>query len=309
MKITIEEALLAEGEKCDLDFKQAFNPDADGDWLELMKDIVAMANSGGGIVLIGCLNNGHAVGVPSGLQGRMDPAVVDDKVFKYTGFHLRGLETAPCQKGDIMLLAIKVSKVEYPIPFSKVGTYLCPDGKQKTAFGQGSLYFRHNAKSEPVAAEDLREFVERRLAEIKEFWLTGIRQVVESPPNSRIAVLPSEVRISNRSDALPIQITEEMAARILAAPQVDATHPYRQKEVIEAVNARLPIGIRINSHDLLCVRRAHNVHRDLKYCYNMNWSSPRYSEAFISWLAEQHRQDPLFFESARKRAGELKAVN
>ena len=179
-------------------------------------------------------------------------------------------------------------------------------GKQKTAFGLGTLYFRHTAKSEHATADDLRLFVERKLAKIKDFWMAGITQVIEAPPDSIVAVMPSEVRLSDAPDATPVRITHEMAARILQAPSIDHTHPYRQKEVIEAFNKRTNSQTRINQHHLLCVRRAHNSHRDLKFCYNMNWSSPRYSEAFVEWLVEQHRKNPKFFDEAKERSDRLK---
>lgn len=48
----------ADNETAELDFKAAFDPKAAQDWCELIKDIVAMANSGGGIVVFGINDDG-----------------------------------------------------------------------------------------------------------------------------------------------------------------------------------------------------------------------------------------------------------
>jgi predicted HTH transcriptional regulator len=174
MSVTIDDALRAESELDELDFKQTFNPDSAGDWLELTKDIVAISNSGGGFVLIGCLDNGHAVGVDQHLTSCLDPALLADKVYRYTGVHLSGLRTISCRKETKTLTAVQIPAAEFPMPFTKVGTYAIEANKQRTAFSQGTLYFRHSAKSEPANSDDLRKFVEHKVEQVKAFWLGGI---------------------------------------------------------------------------------------------------------------------------------------
>jgi len=307
MPISIENVLCADSELDELDFKQAFNPNAPGDWLELIKDIVAISNSGGGYIVIGCLNNGHPDGVPDELLPALDSAIIDAKIFNYTGVHLKSITPTVHKKDDKTIVVIRISESEYPMPFIKVGTYSVDSGKgQKTAFNHGNLYFRHSAKSEPAHADDIRKFVDKKIAQVKEFWLNGIRQVVEAPADTVVAVLPSEIRLSNTPDAQSVKMTPDIIEKLLKAPMVDQTHPYRQKEVIEAFNNRMADTTRINTHDLLCVRRAHNIHRDLKYCYNMNWSSPRYTESFVEWLIQSYAEDNQFFEKAREKAEQIR---
>lgn len=48
----------AEKESAELDFKAAFDTTAPQDWCELIKDIVAMANSGGGLIVFGVNDDG-----------------------------------------------------------------------------------------------------------------------------------------------------------------------------------------------------------------------------------------------------------
>jgi hypothetical protein len=301
----IEQALKSGSETAHWDFKQMFDPDSDSEWLEIIKDVVAMANSGGGVIVFGLLDNGFPVGCRVESVVGIDPAVLGDRLFKYTGVHFSDFCIIRCQKGDTPLCAIEVGTAEFPLAFQKVGNYAVGDNKQKTVFGQGTVYFRHGAKSEPGNSADFRAFVDRKIESMREAWFRNIRAVIEAPADSMVAVVPSIVRLSNSADAQPIRITHEQAVQMLQAPMVDQTHPYRQKEAIAAINARLRSG-KLNSHDLLCIRRAHNIHRDLKYCYNMNWNSPRYSEAFVDWVIESIGKDPSFVEKARTTFSTLK---
>lgn len=65
----------AKSESKSLDFKSAFDPDRPADWCELLKDIVAMANSGGGTILIGVADDGQPLGGSGALKIlQTDPA-------------------------------------------------------------------------------------------------------------------------------------------------------------------------------------------------------------------------------------------
>ena len=87
----MDEAILtkveeAENESAELDFKAAFDPTAAQDWCELIKDIVAIANSGGGSILVGVGDNGNCCGPAASSELlALDPAVITDKIAKYTG--------------------------------------------------------------------------------------------------------------------------------------------------------------------------------------------------------------------------------
>ena len=50
MTIEIE---VPDGESASLDFKSCFDPESKQDWCELIKDMVAMSNSGGGTIIVG----------------------------------------------------------------------------------------------------------------------------------------------------------------------------------------------------------------------------------------------------------------
>src|SRR5437764_9516928 len=75
----------AKNESKSVDFKSAFDPDRSADWCELLKDVVAMANSGGGTILIGVTDDGQCTSGSGALKIlQTDPAKVTDKIAKYT---------------------------------------------------------------------------------------------------------------------------------------------------------------------------------------------------------------------------------
>lgn len=49
----LEKALSAKRESKHIEFKHSFDPTSMGEWCEVINDIVAIANSGGGIIVFG----------------------------------------------------------------------------------------------------------------------------------------------------------------------------------------------------------------------------------------------------------------
>jgi predicted HTH transcriptional regulator len=172
-----------------LDFKRSFDVSLAGEWCEIIKDIIAMANSGGGIIIIGLENDGRPSNIDVSPVLSFDPANVTNKIYKYTDVQFCDFEVLPVEKDGAKLAAIIIKGASIPIIFTSPGTYAIDEKKQKTSFGLGTIYFRHGAKSEPGTINDLRNFLERELAVIRESWLSGIRKVVEAPPGSHIAIL------------------------------------------------------------------------------------------------------------------------
>ena len=211
--LSINEALSRNKESTALDFKSKFDVLSIGDWCEIVKDIVAMANTGGGIILVGVANDGSPSNENLDNIRKLDPAVVADKVFSYTGDQFSAFEIREVEKNQKLVVAILVGKVSNPLVFIKSGNYQTEAGKQKEAFSKGAVYFRHSAKSEPCTAADLRDFLRREIEQTKSFWLSGIRQVVEAPEGSKVVVHRMEpgdgVRISADPQAPAARLEEK----------------------------------------------------------------------------------------------------
>lgn len=268
-----------------------------------------MANSGGGLVVVGLRNNGTPSGANVAATLGLDPATITDKMFKYTGCHYGGFEIHEGKRSKSPLAIIAIEGVPFPIVFTKPGTYLVDalTGKQKTAFSQGTVYFRHGAKSEPATSEDFRVFIDAKIEVTRKAWLGNIRKVINAPTDAKVAIYRPSGSGDTTDQPARIQLTSDTDAPVYGRLSIDDTHPYRQKELIEEVNRRLRGKATINSRDVLCVRGVENIDEKTarQFCERAKYAmSPQYSEAFVEWLVERHRQDKDFFANERARYSE-----
>jgi predicted HTH transcriptional regulator len=105
MDSILQKGLTAKRESKYVEFKEEFDPTSAEAMCELIKDMVAVANSGGGVIIIGLRSNGTATGSDvSGVLG-LDPAVVTDRVHKYTGYQFNEFEIIDCEKDGVKLVS------------------------------------------------------------------------------------------------------------------------------------------------------------------------------------------------------------
>lgn len=229
---------LAEGESDVLDFKESFTGHT-SDLLELIKDIIAMANSGGGKIVFGINDNGELGEKDITPIFSVDPADITNKIFSFTGVNFGGFKIIECNLNTTNLALIQVDAIYVPIVFVKPGNYQSESGKQKNVFSVGSVYFRHGAKSEPCTSDDLRNFLEREITRTKESWLNGIRQVVEAPEGSRVLIVPNntEEEINNSTYA---RLVNDENAPVLRLEEKDyfALYPFGYTQLTAALKIR-----------------------------------------------------------------------
>jgi len=286
-----------------IDFKEKFDPASPADLCEVIKDIVAMANSGGGHILFGVNDDGSLSSWDCSSLTKLDPAEIADKITAYTGQHFAELEVQEVERKGGRIALMSIRPVHIPLVFERPGTYDAGNGKQKTAFAKGTIYFRHGAKSEPGTSQDIRQAVLREINAIRRSWLGNIRKIVKAPHGHHVRVLPPEVVESDLASATPIRIVDDPGAPAFRKIDPNMTHPHRQKEVIENVNAQLPGGHKITGFDVQCVRSAFKVDQSQpKFFYRPAFSSARYSQAFVDWMVAEFRRDPTFFQKARQAA-------
>jgi hypothetical protein len=286
------------GESDAVDFKVSFDPQSKQDWCELIKDIVAMTNSGGGTIIVGVADDGTSSGADVAPLLAVDSADVTNKIHGYTGQHFASFEISEGTRSARSVAVIRIGPSRIPIVFTAHGGYPIQGG-QKTAFVKGSVYFRHGSKSEPGTTDDLRLALERELAVVKEFWLQGIGKVMAAPVGSSVQVIQQDVTLREEPGATAIRLTTDESAPSLSVVQADKLYPYRQKELVNRLVERLGTKI-VTTHDLQCVRRVYSVDDNPNFSHQSQWSPRKYSEAFVDWLVEQHNRDPNFFQKARE---------
>jgi hypothetical protein len=299
---TLQAAVDRGSESDAVEFKASLDAGSAAEWLEIVKDLVALANSGGGVIIFGVADDGTLSGYDCSVLAKIDPATLTDKLYKYTAQQFHGFELAAFSRNAQSLFAIAVSGVPSPLVFSKPGTYDIGGGKQKTAFAAGTVYFRHGAKSEPGNSDDMRSFVERRVELIRKSWLDGIAKVVDAPAGSQVQiVLPGEMPAVK-----DFRLVDDSAAPMFYSVPIDSTHPYRQKEVAAEINKALKGTKSIKPYQIWCVRRAHSIDDNATFCYKQKFASARFSQALVDWILEQYAADTSFFETSKAKMDQLR---
>jgi hypothetical protein len=264
-----------------------FDPQAAGAWLELVRDVAALANSGGGVVV---------------LRVDVEEEQLHEELARYAEPEFEAFELHDITRAGRRATAIVVEGVaNTPLVFTRTGRYRTVDGDEHVAFARGGLYFRHGAKSEPATGADVRDFIKRQLDATRSQWLANIRQVMHAPDGAEVAVVETAERDDEGRPTL-IRLTTDPHAPLYGQVDPDRSHPYRQKEVIREVNARLD-GDGVNAFDVLSVRRVHAISEDTRpeFVHVPKFGSPQYSDAFVDWLVTEHERDPDFFSRAKTK--------
>ena len=297
----LDKARRAKRESKYIEFKSEFDPESNEHWCETLKDIVAIANSGGGVIIFGVDNRGRPLDRDISPVLALDPSAISDKIYRYTGINFSGFEILEHAATERVVAMLRIEAADVPMVFTRPGTYQVQDGpKQKTAFSQGSVYFRHGAKSEPGNSEDIRSVIERNLETTRREWLRGMRKVVAAPRGSVITASPTAVAESPSQPATHIRLVDDPTAPGFRRMDPDETHPYRQKELIKEVNQQLPRGSSINPYDVTVVRRQYQIDSIDEYFYKSKFGSPQYSDECVKWFVNRYLEDPQFFLKARQ---------
>lgn len=292
-------ASTAMGETDRVDFKSAFDPTQRGDWCEIVKDIAAMANSGGGCMVLGVNDDGSRSDWDTTPFLSLDPAKIADQLRRFVEGLDNHVSVHVVRRGQHDVPALIVTGIAVPRVFTNQGNYDRPNSKPSTAFPKGGLYFRHNAKSEPAEQADLSASMERAIDGVREKWLGNIRQVMEAPPGATVHVVTSEVRASAEGTAMPIRVVDDPEAPAYRVVSPDETHPFRQKELVAEVNSRLN-GAKINGFDVQCVRRSMGPQESRPdFFHESKWGSKQYSAAFAEFIVDSCSSDPTFLSKAR----------
>src|SRR4051795_4582995 len=148
------------------------------DYVELVRDLAAMANSGGGVIVL------------DGVAG-VDEELVHEQLSRYAEPEFEGVEVKPLSRNGRPAAAVVVEGVRNaPLVFTQTGRI----GGEHVAFVRGWLYFRHGAKSEAATGEDVRDFIRRQLEATRTQWLPHHRHHEAAPHGAEVAVIETAER-------------------------------------------------------------------------------------------------------------------
>ena len=291
---------IAKGEGDRLDFKSGFDPSLTGDWSDLIKDVIAMANSGGGCVIVALNDDGKPSGDSVAAFLALDSADIGNKIHKYTGHHFSEFAIERREVSRCEVAVMTIGAVRLPIIFSVPGEYEWPAGRKKSAFSKGTIYFRHGAKSEPGTTEDLRAALERELERVKGFWLDGIAKVVQAPPEAQVQIVTPAVSLAKEASQV-IRLTTKAEGPEFRVVDNDQLYPYRAKELKQRMSEVLGSSV-ASPYDIQLVRKQFGIDEDPNFSYKGKFGTRQYSEAFVDWLAEHYQKDQEFFHKVRELA-------
>jgi hypothetical protein len=211
------------------------------------------------------------------------PEKLAKQIFNFTSVEFSSIEIKEIIRSDGIYPGLLIAGADIPIVFVKTGTYAESDGTQKTAFMQGTVYFRHSDRSKPGDSGDLKRWRHHYFADLQAILVST-------------AVQPAtEVGLKDAT----LQQTQSVGS--VAVHNTDELWPYRRQELIRVINDRLPRGGKVVIHDIVCVNRMIDVlqkHPEF-VAWPRRWAGPQYSPAYADWIIEQVKADPKFLEKCR----------
>jgi hypothetical protein len=235
--------LLGQPETETFDLKGTLDLSKLKDGLKVVADLVAMANTYGGGLLVG------AVGFPirSSHLPLFDSARLDDKVNSCVEPRIGGITTT-ILTAEFILLEIEKS-VGAPHMFTRDGNCEDENGKPVSIFRKGDIYVRHSSKSERANRSDFDRWFEERRVRLFE----NVKIIFDASPNAEVLVKDAggvPVRIApDEEGAQPVfdlittlpfrDVPQELAAGVKAwkssrhlLSEIQVYKAYRERESI-----------------------------------------------------------------------------
>ncbi len=254
--------------------------------LELVMHLAALANSGGGAVVARDAPGLTELGA-KGAQAALE---------SYTGEHI-DVETRTEHVDDRDVLVFVVAgRRDAPAVFEKTGAWKDDTGAEHVVFERGTVFFRHGQRSDPANARDMHRFAERVTREQHRAWETNVKKAAHAPADADVYVVRNKA--TEAGTLAQVRVVDDPNAPAVARTDFDITHPYRQREVVEMLNARAGETI-ATGYDVQCVRKVYRVDERPEFFHRPKFGSPQYSEAFVTWMLDSYRRDPAFFETAK----------
>ena len=155
-------------ESAKLDYKVELDPSDTIHKVGLAKDIMAMANTAGGYVVVGVDDTGNVVGCDATLAARLDESVIRSQVAGYTSARI------PLFVDNRIIYQGKRLVVITALPMINTLVVAETDGnipKRSAAFRKGDVLVRHGSASERWNQADVDFLLRRIMATRKEEWI------------------------------------------------------------------------------------------------------------------------------------------
>lgn len=199
--------LLQLPEQTHLEFKAKLDLNYKRDELNFVKDAVSMSNRPpGGYILVGVDDDG-ALALPVGEiadRGLFDGARLGDTIRKYVEGEVHVVSQVHEVDGhEVVLIYLPHHRDGLPVPMSKLGQFVGPDGRQVVVFREGDVLVREGAKNTPLRHAHWNDLLSHRDQRL--------RGETRSQVDSLIADLAVALRAGGGTDPILVPLTLEMA--------------------------------------------------------------------------------------------------
>lgn len=166
--LKITELLSARRESAKLDYKLTLDLSETGSKVELVKDLMAMANTAGGYIVVGVDDAGTVRGLDETAAQKFDETVVRSQLAGYTSARIPVFVNNRVIEDERHLVVITVLPVINTLVVAESDGNV-PSGR--AVFRKGDVLVRHGSASERWNQRDVDFLLERVIASRKDDWL------------------------------------------------------------------------------------------------------------------------------------------
>ena len=215
-----------------------FDRASDRDWCELVRDVVALANSGGGTITIACRLRRSAVG--HGLSADDRPG---GQRHRASAGPLHGRFV--CRRPSACRRAARPSKSPSARPRCQSPLQAGHLHRSRTPVRTAAKFLpparstsATATRASPATPADMRSVLDRSLRQVRRRWLRGIRRVMSRPGEPARRPRAKATAAEHVAATLqPVRIVNDPNAPALQPQDVDRLYPWRQKDLVRELNA------------------------------------------------------------------------
>lgn len=177
------------GETDRIEYKSTFEPDDKVSRLKLVREVVAMANAGGGSIFLGAAEDGKRPGLVEKSVDALDAARLGDLLDEYTNpdrarFEVR---TEKSDHPDRSVVEVRIeASGDHPLVFTKEGRAVDASGDQVLVFARHSVYVRRATKAQPATRADIRAWIDRATQRERDDWKARVMLLAKLPPGATL---------------------------------------------------------------------------------------------------------------------------
>ena len=144
------------GESTSIDLKLDFDPSSPKAWLDLIKDVVAISNAGGGIIRFG-ENEINSPGLDRRVVDALDSSDITSKVESAVspGRVILAHTVSPIGEDRFIVDIVIEPSLEKPLIITRTGNYQSDNRKSKTVYAPGDIFARHGTSNRKISYDDM----------------------------------------------------------------------------------------------------------------------------------------------------------